>query len=87
MKYLRWIGLALSLVGIGFVISQLASYASDLGDFRPNFNQLVVFSILTAIYGAANVALASRLARSARALWVDKQCALGDPGFRRHPTR
>jgi uncharacterized membrane protein YbhN (UPF0104 family) len=58
MKYLRWIGLALSLVGIGFVISQLASYASDLGDFRPNLSQLIAFAILTIVYGAANIALA-----------------------------
>jgi uncharacterized membrane protein YbhN (UPF0104 family) len=58
MKYLRWIGLALSLVGIGFVISQLTSYASDLGDFRPSFKQWVAFTVITVIYGAANVMLA-----------------------------
>ena len=59
MKYLRWIGLALSLVGIGFVISQLASYAADLGDFRPNLKQSSLLLILSLFYGASNVALAA----------------------------
>lgn len=59
MKFLRWIGLALSLVGIGFVISQLASYAADLGDFRPNIKQLFVLTMLSLAYGASNVALAA----------------------------
>ena len=58
MKFLRWIGLALSLVGIGFVISQLAGYASDLGNFRPSLRQLAAFLAITAIYGVSNIALA-----------------------------
>ena len=58
MKYLRWIGLALSLVGIGFVIMQLAAYADDLGDFRPTIVQFLLLTVLTFLYGVSNVALA-----------------------------
>jgi uncharacterized membrane protein YbhN (UPF0104 family) len=58
MKYLRWIGLALSLVGIGFVVVQLIAYADDLGGFRPTIGQLLILIFLTLLYGASNVALA-----------------------------
>jgi len=59
MKYLRWTGLALSLVGIGFVVSQFAAYADSLGDFRPGIIELLLLAVLTAAYGASNVALAA----------------------------
>jgi uncharacterized membrane protein YbhN (UPF0104 family) len=58
MKYLRWIGLLLSLVGIGFVVVQLGAYAGDLGDFRPSLLQAVLHMGLAVVYGAANTALA-----------------------------
>ncbi|HSN71073.1 MAG TPA: hypothetical protein VLT59_06165 [Steroidobacteraceae bacterium] len=58
MKYLRWIGLALSLLGIGFVVVQLGAYAGDLGEFRPSLLQAVLLMVLALVYGAANVALA-----------------------------
>ena len=58
MKYLRWIGLAMSLLGIGFVVVQLGAYADDLGDFRPSIVQLLVLVSLAVIYGISNVALA-----------------------------
>jgi uncharacterized membrane protein YbhN (UPF0104 family) len=59
MKYLRWIGLALSLVGIGFVVSQLVAYADNLGDFRPDFPEILLLATLTAVYGSSNLALAA----------------------------
>ena len=58
MKYLRWIGLALSLVGIGFVIVQLGAYADDLGNFRPTVLQALLLTALAAVYGMSNVMLA-----------------------------
>ncbi|HSN51317.1 MAG TPA: hypothetical protein VLS87_02215 [Woeseiaceae bacterium] len=58
MKYLRWIGLALSLLGIGFVVVQLGAYAGDLGEFRPSLLQAALLMVLALVYGASNVALA-----------------------------
>ena len=58
MKYLRWIGLLLSLVGIGFVVVQLGAYAGDLDNFRPSIVQAVLLMVLAVVYGASNVALA-----------------------------
>lgn len=58
MKYLRWIGLAMSLLGIGFVVVQLGAYAADLGTFRPTVTQMVLLAGLAVVYGASNVALA-----------------------------
>lgn len=58
MKYLRWIGLAMSLLGVGFVVVQLGAYAGDLGGFRPSVLQVLVLAALTAVYGVSNVALA-----------------------------
>ena len=58
MKYLRWIGLALSLLGVGFVVVQLGAYAGDLDDFRPGFLQAVLLAILAIVYGGSNAALA-----------------------------
>lgn len=58
MKYLRWIGLATSLLGIGFVVAQLGAYAADLGDFRPTAIQLLLLAALVVVYGASNIALA-----------------------------
>ena len=58
MKYLRWIGLAMSLVGIGFVVVQLGAYADDLGDFRPTMTQVLLLAALAIVYGVSNVALA-----------------------------
>lgn len=59
MKYLRWIGLALSLVGIGFVISQLAAYADNLGEFRPSIIEILLLAVLSVVYGFSNFALAA----------------------------
>ena len=58
MKYLRWIGLAMSLLGVGFVVVQLGAYAGDLGGFRPSVLQVLVLVALTVVYGVSNVALA-----------------------------
>lgn len=58
MKYLRWIGLAMSLLGVGFVVVQLGAYAGDLGGFRPSVTQVLVLAALTVVYGVSNVALA-----------------------------
>ena len=58
MNYLRWAGLALSLVGVGFVISQLADYAAELGDFRPGTGQFSLLVVFAFAYGASNFALA-----------------------------
>lgn len=58
MKYLRWIGLAMSLLGVGFVVVQLGAYAGDLGGFRPSVLQVLVLAALTVVYGVSNVALA-----------------------------
>ena len=58
MKYLRWIGLVLSLLGIGFVVVQLGVYAGDLEEFRPDFMQAVLLAVLATVYGISNAALA-----------------------------
>ncbi|HSM30531.1 MAG TPA: hypothetical protein VK854_07495 [Woeseiaceae bacterium] len=58
MKYLRWIGLAMSLLGVGFVVVQLGAYAGDLSGFRPSVIQVLVLAALTLVYGVTNVALA-----------------------------
>ena len=58
MKYLRWVGVALSVVGVGFVISLLSDYAGELGGFRPDITQLSLLVVLACAYGASNFALA-----------------------------
>ncbi len=58
MKYLRWIGLAMSLLGIGFVVVQLGAYTDDLGDFHPTVIQVLALAALAVVYGISNVALA-----------------------------
>ena len=58
MKYLRWFGLAMSLLGIGFVVVQLGAYPADLGSFHPTVVQTLLLTSLAVVYGASNIALA-----------------------------